>query len=111
MKQFSKTQIRLAILQVILLLVSSFAVAHPEPPENRPKGSDNKFNSADKNSDGLISKEEFRISHQKRMEKHFARLDLNNDNHLSKDEMKKTFKRMAPKLRRDFRTDEEKSEK
>ena len=111
MNQFSKTQIRLAILQMILLLVSSFAVAHPEPPENRPKGSDNKFNSADKNSDGLISKEEFRVSHQQRMEKHFAQLDLNNDNHLSRDEMKKMFKRMMSKLKKDFGTDEEKSKK
>ncbi len=89
----------------------SFSFAHPESPENRSQGFDSKFKNTDTNSDGLISKEEFRISHQQRMEKHFAKSDLDNDNHLSKKEMKKSFRHMKSKLNKNCRMNKEEIDK
>ena len=92
MKNSAQAKTCLTIITSIFVLGSSLATAHPDPSENLSRPLDKRFKTADTNADGLISKEEFQIMQERRLEKFFAKIDLNNDRHLSKKEIRKHFK-------------------
>ena len=92
MKDSAQIKTCLTVITSIFLLGSSIAAAHPDPSKTPPRPLDKRFKTADANSDGLISREEFQIMQKRRLEKFFTKIDLNNDNHLSIEEMRKRFK-------------------
>jgi len=98
MKNGSK--INLTGLTFMLLVASPFCSAHPEYPKKISGTLDDKFEKADTNSDGLISKDEFLNLQRRRIEKRFTKIDLDKDNHLSLEEMKKSFKHANPRPER-----------
>lgn len=87
-----------------MLGMFAFGAAHAGHGEGCDKhGHDMK--SADTNSDGKLSYDEFRTSHEKRMENHFKRMDANNDGFVDADEkqamrdkMREMFKKHHPQM-------------
>ena len=60
---------------------------------------------SDTNSDGKLSYDEYRASHEQRMEKHFKRMDSNNDGFVDagekqamRDKMREMFKKHHPQM-------------
>tara|TARA_B100000579_G_scaffold308876_1_gene258568 strand:+ start:210 stop:500 length:291 start_codon:yes stop_codon:yes gene_type:complete len=92
MKNSAILKIYLTAITSIFLLGSSIATAHPDPSETLSRPLDKRFKTADTNSDGLISKEEFQVMQKRRLKQFFAKIDLNSDNHLSIEELRKHFK-------------------
>ena len=92
MKNSAQVKTYLTTIMSIFLLGSSIVAAHPDPSETLSRPLDKRFKTADTNSDGLISKEEFQIMQKRRLKQFFAKIDLNNDNHLSIEEIRKHFK-------------------
>ena len=63
---------------------------------------------SDVNNDGKLSYDEFRTSHEKRMEKHFKRMDVNSDGFVdagekqaARDKMREMFKKHHPKMQQE----------
>ncbi|KGF97098.1 hypothetical protein EU96_1739 [Prochlorococcus marinus str. MIT 9302] len=59
-----------------------------------------RFEKIDKNSDGLISKEEMMEAHQDRIDKLFLKFDKNGDNKLSKKELAAVRQEMKKKIKK-----------
>ena len=94
MKQFS-----------FLILLLAFFIALPSysNPTNEKKNfmkMRRRFEKIDKNSDGLISKEEMMKAHQDRIDKLFLKFDKNDDNKLSKKELAAVRKEMKKKIKK-----------
>ncbi len=56
-----------------------------------------KFEQADANKDGFLTREEMEAAHKARLDKMFARMDENKDGKLSREEMKKGHEAMRAK--------------
>ena len=92
MKQFS-----------FLILLLTFFIALPSYA-NQAKEKNNfmkmrkRFEKIDKNSDGLLSKQEMMEAHRNRIDKLFLKFDKNGDKKLSKKELRAVRKEMKKKI-------------
>lgn len=62
-----------------------------------------RFQEADSNGDGYLTKEEMLKAHEKRLDKMFERVDADKDNKLSKEELKKGREDMRAKFKDRFK--------
>lgn len=97
--KFGKTAALAAMLGMF-----AFASAHAGDGEGCHKHGDG-MTKADTNSDGKLSYDEYRASHEERMEKHFKRMDANSDGFVDagekqamRDKMREMFKKHHPKM-------------
>ncbi len=89
----------------LLILLLTFFIALPS--YSKPTNEKNnfmkmrrRFEKIDKNSDGLISKEEMMEAHQDRIDKLFLKFDKNGDNKLSKKELAAVRQEMKKKIKK-----------
>ena len=97
--KFRKTAVLTAVLGLF-----AFGSAYAGDGEDCHKHGDGMKN-ADTNNDGKLSYDEFRTSHEKRMEKHFKRMDSNSDGFVDagekqamRDKMREMFKKHHPQM-------------
>ena len=89
----------------LLILLLTFFIALPSYA-NQANEKNNfvkmrkRFEKIDKNSDGLISKEEMMEAHQDRIDKLFLKFDKNGDNKLSKKELAAVRQEMKKKIKK-----------
>ena len=89
----------------LLILLLTFFIALPSYA-NQANEKNNfikmrkRFEKIDKNSDGLISKEEMMEAHQDRIDKIFLKFDKNGDNKLSKKELAAVKQEMKKKIKK-----------
>ena len=87
----------------LLILLLSFFIALPSYA-NQANEKNNflkmrkRFEKIDKNSDGLLSKEEMMEAHRNRIDKLFLKFDKNGDKKLSKKELRAVRKEMKKKI-------------
>ena len=102
--KFRKTSALAAMLSLF-----AFGFAHAGDGEACDKhGHKDGMKKADTNSDGKLSYDEYRTSHEKRMEKHFKRMDANSDGFVdatekqaARDKMRERFKKHHEKMQQD----------
>ena len=88
---------------LILLLTFFIALPSYSNPTNQKNNfmkMRRRFEKIDKNSDGLISKEEMMEAHQDRIDKLFLKFDKNGDNKLSKKELAAVRQEMKKKIKK-----------
>lgn len=98
---FRKTSALAAMLSLF-----AFGFAHAGDGEGCHKhGDKDGMKKADTNNDGKLSYDEYRTSHEKRMEKHFKRMDSNSDGFVdatekqaARDKMREMFKKHHDKM-------------
>lgn len=76
-------------LIVLGIFISGNAMAEEQAPEVH-----NRMLSADANNDGKISFDEFKASHEKKLEAHFKRIDTNGDGEIDESERKAMHEKM-----------------
>lgn len=99
MMKLSKTATLAAMLGLL-----TFSSAYAGDGEECHKHGDG-MKQADVNNDGKLSYDEYRASHEQRMEKHFKRMDANNDGFVDaaekqamRDKMREMFKKHHPQM-------------
>jgi len=100
--EFRKT----AVLATMLSLFA-FGSAYAVDGEGCHKHGDG-MKKADTNNDGKLSYDEYRTSHEQRMEKHFKRMDANSDGFVdagekqaARDKMREMFKKHHPNMQQE----------
>ena len=86
---------------LILLLTFFIALPSYSNPTNEKNNfvkMRRRFEKIDKNSDGLISKEEMMEAHQDRIDKLFLKFDKNGDNNLSRKELRALRQEMKRRM-------------
>ena len=94
---------------VAMLSVFAAGFAYAGDGEGCDKhGQKGAMKNADTNSDGKLSYDEFRTSHEKRIEKHFKRMDANSDGFVdamekqaARDKMREMFKKHHDKMQQE----------
>jgi hypothetical protein len=93
-----------------MLGMFAFGAAYAGHGEGCDKHGDG-MKKADTNSDGKLSYDEYRASHEKRMEKHFKRMDANSDGFVdagekqaAREKMREMFRKHHPQMQE--KTDE-----
>ena len=86
-----------------LILLLTFLIALPSysNPTNEKKNfmkMRNRFDKIDKNSDGLLSKDEMMEAHRDSIDKLFVKFDMNDDKKLSKKELRAVRQEMKKKI-------------
>ena len=89
-------------LPFLILLLTFFvelpAYSNPSLAKNNFMKMSKRFEKIDKNSDGLLSKEEMLEAHRNRIDKLFLKFDKNGDKKLSKKELRKVRQEMKKKI-------------
>ena len=86
----------------LILLLTFFTAlpshSNPDKDKNKFMKVSKRFEKIDKNSDGLLSKEEMIEAHRDRRDKLFTKFDKNGDKKLSKKELRAVRKEMKKKI-------------
>ena len=87
----------------LLILLLTFIVSLPSYPNPINKKTNfikvrKRFEKIDKNSDGLLSKDEMMEAHRNRIDKLFLKFDKNGDKKLSKKELRSVRQEMKKKI-------------
>ena len=87
----------------LLILLLTFIVSLPSYPNPINKKTNfikvrKRFEKIDKNSDGLLSKDEMMEAHRNRIDKLFLKFDKNGDKKLSKKELRTVRQEMKKKI-------------
>lgn len=67
------------------------------------------FEETDTNNDGIISKEEFKVHHEQKMEEWFAKLDTNGDGKITEAEVKDGKAKMRERMKQKVEQNQEKA--
>ena len=94
MKKFS------FLILLLTFFISLPSYSNPTNGKNNFMKMRRRFEKIDKNSDGLISKEEMMEAHQDRIDKLFLKFDKNGDNKLSKKELAAVRQEMKKKIKK-----------
>ena len=92
MKKFSS----LILLLTFFIALPSYS--NPINEKNKFSKMRNRFEKIDKNSDGLLSKEEMIEAHRNNIDKLFLKFDKNGDKKLSKKELRAVKQEMKKKI-------------